>query len=286
MADQLKDIVGSSKAEKVASGYEFAVGPVWHPDGHLLFADPQQGQVYRLGSGGKAETMRTDSGGARGMAVDSEGRLVVCETGARRVTRMTGTDTYTPIAERWRDSRLNRPTDVAAHSNGSVYFTDPGNKDVDAADRDMDHNGVYRVDSSGEVSSAVPQIEYPEYPNGIAFSPDESRLYVTNTRDFSQINYYEVQSDGTLSTSHILGFVHSAEPGGVPDGLSVDADGRVYYAGRGGVWVFDASGDHLGTIEVPEPPTGCAWGDSDLKTMYVTATTSVYSLKMKTAGAR
>ena len=88
MADQLKDIVGSSKAEKVASGYELAVGPVWHPDGHLLFADPQQGQVYRLGSGGKAETMRTDSGGARGMAVDSEGRLVVCETGARRVTRM------------------------------------------------------------------------------------------------------------------------------------------------------------------------------------------------------
>lgn len=124
---------------------------------------------------------------------------MVSEGSARRVTRMTGTDTYTPIAETWRDGRFNRPADVAAHSDGSVYFTDPG---------------------------------------------------------------------------------------GVPDGLSVDAEGRVYYAGRGRVWVFDAAGEHLGAIEVPEPPTGCAWGGSDLKTMYVTAGTSVYSLKMKTAGAR
>ena len=276
----------STKPAQVAAGYQLAVGPLWHKDGHLLFADVQQSQVYRVTPGSKPEVARDNSGGASGLALDSQGRLVTCEGLERRVSRMEASDTYIAIAETSEGKRLNRPADVAAHSDGSLYFTDPGNKDVDSSERGTDHNGVYRIASAGAVASVVRESEYPEYPNGLAFSPDESVLYVANTRDFKHISAYDVQSDGSLANGRVFAFVSGGEPGGVPDGIAVDVEGRVYYAGQGGVWVFDSTGEHLGTIDLSEPPTGCAWGGEGHQTMFVTAGTTVYSIKMKTAGAK
>ena len=285
IADQLNQIVDSRKADKLATGYQLTAGPLWHPDGHLLFADPQQSQVYRLAPGGKAEVARNDSGGASGQTLDAQGRVVACEGLERRVTRLEASGVYSPVAETWEGKRLNKPAGVVAHSDGSVYFTDAGDKEADTAQREIDHNGVYRVTSTGPVTSVVPEFEFSEYPNGLAFSPDESVLYVANTRDFKHISAYDVQSNGSLTNGRVLAFLKSGELGGVPDGIVVDAEGRVYYAGHGGLWVFDPSGEHLGTIPVPEPPSGCAWGGPDRQTMFITAGASVYSMKMKTAGA-
>ena len=280
MADRLSDIVESSEAERLATGFVFTEGPLWHPEGYLLFVDIRRSLIFRLVPGGEPEVVRASSNGSNGLTFDLEGRLIMCEGDQRRVTRMEPDGAITPLAERWEGKRLNRPNDVVGRSDGNIYFTDPGGR-LEPAEKEIDFSGVHRIASDGTVTPVVTDIEYP---NGLVFSPDESILYVANTRDAMYIGAYDVQPDGSTANRRVFADMSSDEPDGVPDGMKVDVEGRVYCTGPGGCWVFESSGEHLGIIRLPEIPANCAWGGPENRTMFFTARTSVYSMRMKTPG--
>ena len=206
----------------------------------------------------------------------------MCEGDNRRITRMEPGGAITPLAERWDGKRLNRPNDIVGRSDGSIYFTNPGGR-VDPSDREIDFSGVHRIMPDGTVDAVIDDFEYP---NGLAFSPDESVLYVANTREAKRILAYDVSEDGSVGNARVFADMSSEEPDGVPDGMKVDLEGRVYCTGPGGCWVFDLGGNHLGTIRLSEIPANCAWGGPDNRTMFFTARTSVYSMRMKTPGTR
>ena len=280
MADRLSEIVESSESERLATGFVFTEGPLWHPEGYLLFVDIRRSLIFRLVPGGEPEVVRENSNGSNGLTFDLEGRLIMCEGDQRRVTRMEPDSAVTPLAERWGGKRLNRPNDVVGSSDGNLYFTDPGGR-LEPSEREIDFSGVHRIASDGTVAPVVTDIEYP---NGLVFSPDESVLYVANTRDAMYIGAYDVQPDGSMANRRVFADMSSDEPDGVPDGMKVDVKGRVYCTGPGGCWVFDPSGEHLGIIRLPEIPANCAWGGPKNRTMFFTARTSVYSMRMKTPG--
>lgn len=296
MATSLDDIVESSQAERLATGFVFTEGPVWHPEGYWLFVDVRASRIYRLVPGRQPEVIREQSGGSNGMTFDLQGRLLICEGDNRQVTRREPDGSYTPIAQRLGGKRLNRPNDIVTRSDGSIYFTDPGGR-LSQAERELGFSGVHRIAPDGTLTTATAETEYP---NGLAFSPDERILYVAITRRDEHclaekergevcthqfIRAFDVAADGTLSHNRIFANMASAADG-VPDGMKVDAEGRVYCTGPEGVWVFDPSGRHLGIIRLPEIPANCAWGGPDHRTMLLTARTSVYAMRMKTPGTR
>ena len=178
MSDRLSEIVESAEAERLATGFVFTEGPLWYPDGYLLFVDIRRAQIFKLVPGEEPELIREDSGESNGMTFDAEGRVVICEMVNRRLTRMEEDGSYTVIADSSEGKRLNRPNDVVLKSDGSLFFTNPGRDRLDPADVDLQFNSVHRIRPNGEVELVVPF----EYPNGIAFSPYESVLYVANTR--------------------------------------------------------------------------------------------------------
>ena len=282
MADNLSSIVESEEAERVATGFVFTEGPLWHPDGYLLFVDIRRSLIFRLVPGGEPEVARENSGGSNGLTFDLQGRLIMCEGDNRRLTRMESDGTITPVAERWEGKRLNRPNDVVGRSDGSIYFTNPGGR-IDPSEREIDFSGVHRIAPDGTVTAVITEFEYP---NGLAFSPDESVLYVANTRESMHIAAFDVRPDGSVTNGRVFADMSSDEPHGVPDGMKVDVEGRVYCTGPGGCWVFDASGHRLGIIRLPEIPANCAWGPPDNRTMFFTAQTSVYSMRMRTPGTK
>ena len=282
MADNLEQIVESTPAECLATGFIFTEGPLWHPDGYWLFVDVRRepGAIFRLEHGGLPEIYREPSNGSNGLTFDLEGRLVMCEGDGRRMSRRELDGTIVALAEQWDGKRLNRPNDVVCHSDGSIYFTNPGGR-VPPEEREIDFSGVHRISPEGEVTAVVTDTEYP---NGLAFSPDESVLYVTNTRERMYIAAYDVQADGTVSNGRVFADMSSDEPDGVPDGMKVDSEGNVYSTGPGGCWVYSPGGELLGIIRLPEIPANCAWGGEDNRTMFFTARTSVYTLRMKIPG--
>ena len=282
MGDSLSNIVESPEAERLATGFQFTEGPLWHPEVYLLFVDIHRNLIFRLVPGGKPEVVRENSGGSNGLTFDLQGRLIMCEGNNRRVTRMEPDSTITPVAKRWEGKRLNRPNDVVGRSDGSIYFTNPGMR-LDPAEKEIDFSGVHRIALDGAVTAVATDFEYP---NGLAFSPDETILYVSNTRTDMHIKAFDVQHDGSLTNGRIFADMSSDEPDGVPDGMKVDVEGRVYCTGPGGCWVFDASGKRLGVIRLPEIPANCAWGGPENRSMFFTARTSVYRMEMRTPGTR
>ncbi len=282
MATTLADIVESPEAERLATGFEFTEGPLWHPDGYLLFVDIRRSQIFKLIPGGKPELIREHSGESNGMTFDAQGRVVICEMANRRVTRMEADGSFTVLADRWDGKRLNRPNDIVGKSDGSLYFTNPGRERLDPAVVEMPFNSVHRITPDGRVDLVIPNVDYP---NGLAFSPDERLLYVANTRPGQYILVYDVHSDGTVSNGrHFAEMPSETTTNGVPDGMKVDQAGRVYCTGPGGCWVFEPSGALIGIIRLPEYPANCAWGGPDRQTMFFTANTSIYRLRMKTPG--
>jgi gluconolactonase len=185
------------------------------------------------------------------------------------------------VADRWDGKRLNRPNDAVGRSDGSIYFTDPGMR-VPEGEREIDVSGVMRVAADGSVQLATADCEYP---NGLAFSPDESVLYVANSRPNKYIRAFDVAADGSLSNSRVFADMTAPEEE-VPDGMKVDTAGNVFCTGPGGTWVFDSSGNKLGVIVTPEVPANLAFGGSDCRTAFLTARTSVYTLRVKTPGVR
>lgn len=282
MADRLSEIVESTKPDQMATGFVFTEGPLWHPNGYLMFVDIRRSQIFRVVPGGEPELIREDSGESNGMTFDSQGRHVICEMINRQVTRREAAGTFSVIADSWNGQRLNRPNDIVGKSDGSLYFTNPGRERLDPATVEMPFNSVHRIRPDGIVDMVVPGIEYP---NGIAFSPDESVLYVANTRPGQYILAFDVDAGGGVSAPRLFAEMPSeVATNGVPDGMKIDVEGRVYCTGPDGCWVFDPSGELIGIIRLPEFPANCAWGGEDNQTMFFTANTSVYSLRMTTPG--
>ena len=279
MADNLSAIVESSEAERLATGFVFTEGPLWHPDGFYYFVDVRKSMFYRLTPGGKPEVLRENTGEGNGTTFDLEGRLIMCEGGNRRITRTSADGKIEVLCDRFEGKRLNRPNDVVCRSDGSIYFTDPGLR-VPLAERELPYAAIYRIDQSGAVSMLADF----EYPNGLAFSPDERTLYVANTRWAQYIHALEIGADGAMVRRRIFADMSSDETDGVPDGMKVDVQGRVYCTGPGGTWVFAPDGARLGIIRTPEVPANLVFGGADLRTLFLTARTSVYTLRVKVPG--
>ena len=300
MTEYLPGIVEpDQEAQQLATDFAFTEGPLWHPDGYWLFVDLRREPpvIHRMSpAGGTPEIVREPSGGTNGMTLDLQGRLLMCEGDHRRISRMEADGTINVVADRWDGKRFHRPNDIVCRSDGSIYITNPSGR-VPEEEQEIEWPGtLHRIATDGTVDLLAHDIDFP---NGIAFSPDETVLYVSNTRKLGErpdqywdgevkqnqfIQAYDVAADGSLSNSRMFGSMASAEDG-VPDGMKVDAEGRVYCTGSGGVWVFESNGDHVGIIRVPEIPANCAFGGPDFRTMLFTARTSVYSLRMTTPGA-
>ncbi len=279
MADALTAILETTDAERLATGFVFTEGPLWHPEGFYYFVDVRSSVLYRLMPGRAPEVVREKTGGGNGTTFDLQGRLVLCEGDNRRVTRTSTDGRIEILMDRYEGKRLNRPNDVVCKSDGSIYFTDPGLR-VPLAERELPSAGVYRVAPDGTTSLVADF----EYPNGLAFSPDERFLYVANTRWTQYIHVLELDAGGTMVRRRIFADMSSDEKDGVPDGMKVDVQGRVYCTGPGGTWVFAPDGTRLGIIRTPEVPANLAFGGPDLRTLFFTARTSVYTLRVKTSG--
>jgi len=210
----------------------------------------------------------------------------VCQHGERRVIRIEPTGAITVLADRYQGKRLNSPNDLVYKKDGTLYFTDPPfglPKFFDDPRKELPFSGVFRV-RDGKVTLVAKDLTGP---NGIAFSPDERFLYVTNWDEKKKVVMrYPVNADGTLGSGAVFFDMTSAPGEEALDGMKVDAEGHLFVSGPGGVWVISAEGKHLGTLTLPELPANMAWGDADGRTLYLTARTSVYRLRLAVPGIR
>ena len=300
----LDDILARSAAvEKLAGGFLFTEGPVWIPrtaesDGYLLFSDPNANTIYRWSTDGQVSVFRTKSGyagtdvgdyaqpGSNGLTLDREGRLTINEHGNRRVTRLEKTGAITVLADRYQGRRLNSPNDLVYRSDGVLYFTDPPfglPKVFDDPRKELPFSGVFCL-ANGELKLVSTDLAGP---NGLALSPDEKHLYVGNWDPQRKIVMrYEVQGDGSLTNGRVF-FDMTTSPGeDAIDGIKVDRRGNLYVSGPGGLWIISAEGKHLGTVSAPEHPHNMAWGDDDGRTLYLTAQTGLYRLRVNVPGTR
>ena len=279
MADTLAGLLETTEAERLATGFTFTEGPLWHPDGFFYFVDLRVNRLHKIVPGQAAELVRENTGEGNGTTFDLQGRLIMCEGGNRRLSRMDAYGRVEVLVDRYEGKRFNRPNDVVCKSDGSIFFTDPGLR-IPLDQRELPNPGVYRLAPDG----ALTLVADCEYPNGLAFSPDERILYVANSRWAAYIHALELNDDGTLRRRRIFADMSSDEPDGVPDGMKVDVEGHVYCTGPGGVWVFAPDGSHLGTIRPPEIPANLAFGGPDRQTLFMTARTSLYALRVKVPG--
>lgn len=271
----LSDIVSPGEPERIAADLQFTEGPVWHPDGYLLFSDIPADTIYKWTLDGNLEKFRSPSGNSNGLTLDNQGRLVACEHGNRRVSRIESDGTVVVVADKYQGKRLNSPNDVVVKSDGSIYFTDPP-YGVQPEERELDFQGVYRIAPDGALTLLADDFEKP---NGLAFSPDEKILYVDDT-ERRHVRAFDVQPDGTLSNSRVFAELGEHRP----DGMKIDVNGNIYVTASF-VWVFDSTGKHLGNITTPDAPANCAFGGPDNKDLFITARPSIYRVKLKVAGA-
>jgi gluconolactonase len=280
-SEEFRDLFpGDASGGCIATGFRFVEGPVWiEEEKRLLFSDIPANRIFGLTTDGRVTIFRKPSGRSNGLARDREGRLIACEHDNRRVSRTETDGSTTVLATSFQGKRLNSPNDVVVKSDGAIYFTDP-NYGIRPEEQEQEVQGVYRLSPDGEKLSPVAS-DFAR-PNGLAFSPDEKKLYIDDS-ERRHIRVFDVNDDGSLSGGAVFHDMNVATPGS-PDGMKVDAEGRIYCTGAGGVWVFNREGNHLGTIVTPEKPSNCAWGGSDWRTLYITACRSVYAIRVQTPG--
>jgi gluconolactonase len=293
--DRLAGIVPEDvRLERVAGGFEFTEGPVWTQDGALLFSSPNTNAIYRWTPRGRVEVYRPKSGysgvdigryhqpGSNGLTFSPDGLLTICQHGNRRVIRVNPHGDVTVLADSFEGRRLNSPNDLVYRSDGTLYFTDPPfglPEQFDDPAKELPISGVFRV-RDGVVELLTDELEGP---NGLAFSPDERWLYVGNW-DFERT--VVMRYDPETGDGEVFHDMTGAPGDDAIDGLKVDRRGNLYVCGPGGIWILSPQGDHLGTLHLPEAPHNLAWGDEDGRTLYVTAMTSVYRLKLVVPGIR
>ena len=284
----LPEVLETTAAERLATGFKFTEGPLWHPDGYYFFVDLRNNRLHRITPGKPAELVVNTQGG-NGTTFDLQGRLVICEGDARRVSRLGSDGKLEPIAERYNGGRFARPNDIVCHTDGSLFFTNP-DKRIPYKDREItgppgtenlwDGAAVYRVATDGAISL----VANCEYPNGLAFSPHERTLYFANTRSSKYIHAIHLDAAGKMTRRSIFADMNEGTEPGIPDGLKVDSQGRVYCTGPGGIWVFNPDGKRVGIVQFPKQSVNFAFGGADLKTLFCCAHTSVYTLRVKVPG--
>ena len=263
----------------VAKDFGFTEGPVWDPAGFLYVSDEEQNKIYKVSLDGQ-KTEIIALGDPDGNTYDREHRLIDCASVLRAMIRVTPTGKYTILADRFEGKRFNSPNDVVLGPDGALYFTDPTLDLVAGEKQELSFQGVFRLDADGKVTLLTKELSQP---NGLAFSPDGKKFYVDDSKE-RNIRVYDFQADGTVTNGRVFGEEPGGKGEGVPDGIKVDRRGNLYITGPGGIWVWDAQGTHLGTILMPEQPANLAWGGKDLRTLYITATTSVYKLETNADG--
>jgi gluconolactonase len=261
--------------ERADAGFRFTEGPVWSREGFLLFSDVPNNHIRKLVPGERSTDFRDDSHGANGNTYDAQGRLYTCESKTRRVVRMDKKGKIEVLAEKWEGKRLNAPNDIVVRKDGHIYFTDPAFGDQ-ADTRELTFYGVYHITPKGAMSLIA---KPAGRPNGIAFSPNGRILYVDNSDD-RNVRAYDVDRNGEVSNERVV--VSNIE--GVPDGMKVDEKGNLYITGKG-IAVYSPEGKLLHTIEISETPANCAFGDPDFQTLYITARTSLYRVRLNVKGS-
>ncbi|HTS05975.1 MAG TPA: SMP-30/gluconolactonase/LRE family protein, partial [Candidatus Eisenbacteria bacterium] len=259
--------------------FGFTEGPMWDPAGFLYVSDETINKIFRVYPNGKKEEVIA-LGDPDGNTFDRHRRLIDCASVLRAIIEVTPDGKYKVLADRYEGKKFNSPNDVIVGPDGALYFTDPTLDLVAGEKQEIPFQGVYRLDENGSVRLLTQDLKQP---NGLAFSPDGKKFYVDDSAQ-RNIRVYDVASDGSLSNGRIFGEEPGGKGEGVPDGMKVDEKGNIFVTGPKGIWVWDASGNHLGTIVMPEQPANLTWGDSGYGTLYITATTSVYRLETKTRG--
>jgi Gluconolactonase len=288
-----------ARIEVLASGFEWTEGPVWVKNGgYLLFSDIPRNSIMKWKEGEGVSLFMKPSGytgvveyrpepGSNGLLLDPQGRLVLCEHGDRRISRLEKDGGKKTLIDNYLGKRLNSPNDATFHSSGALYFTDPPYglpKQWDDPRRELDFCGVYRLSPGGELTLLTKELTRP---NGIAFSPDEKTLYVAQSDPARAIwMAYPVNADGTLGKGRVFADVTSSvnKMPGLPDGMKVDREGNLFATGPGGVYIFAPTGKLLGRIDTGEKTSNCAWGD-DGSTLYITADMYLCRVRTKTKGA-
>jgi gluconolactonase len=263
----------------VAHDFGFTEGPVWDEAGFLYVSDEEKNKIYRVYLDGRKEEV-ISLGDPDGSTYDHQHRLIDCASVLRAIIAVTPEGKYSTLADRYEGKKFNSPNDVIVGPDGALYFTDPTLDLVKGEKQEIPFQGVYRLDSHGNVRLLTKDLTQP---NGLAFSPDGKRFYVDDSEQ-RNIRVYDVGADGNLTNGRIFAQEPGGEHDGVPDGIKVDRDGNLFVTGPKGIWIWDPQGHHLGTIEMPEQPANLTWGDKDRSTLYITATTSVYRLRTKTQG--
>ena len=290
LSPELECIVSPDQdVEELGKDYDLAEGPIWYRDGgYLLFSEINKNQRHRWTPQEGVTLFREPTCNANGLTRDLQGRLLACETTNHRVTRQEPDGSITVVAGTYQGRLFNSPNDVVVKSDGSIYFTDPG---APAPGLDLDFSGVYRVSPDlGDITLLVRNFFLP---NGLAFSPDESTLYVDDSFRFPPVSNrrgciraFDVTPNGMLALASDRVLCDLTGPHlGVPDGMKVDVDGNIYCTGPGGVWVVDPSGKHLGTILTgAQQTTNCGWGGDDLRTLFITTWDGLYRIQLKIPG--
>src|SRR5580693_5416388 len=280
LSPKFAELIGSdAKLETVATGFGFTEGPMWDPSGFLYVSDETLNKIFRVYPDGRKEEVIA-LGDPDGNTFDRRHRLIDCASVLRAIIEVTPDGKYKVLADRYEGKKLNSPNDVIDGPDGALYFTDPNMDLVAGEKQEIPFQGVYRLDTEGHLKLLTRDLTQP---NGLAFSPDGTHFYVDDSEK-RNIRVYDVAADGTLTNGRIFGEEPGSKDDGVPDGIKVDKSGNLLVTGPKGIWVWDAKGNHLGTIVVPEQPANLNWGDKDYRTLYITATTSVYRLEMKTQG--
>ena len=268
-----------AKLGMVATGFGFTEGPVWDDAGFLYVSDETISKIYRLYPDGRKEDVIA-LGDPDGNTFDRQHRLIDCASVLRAIIAVTPDGKYQILADHFEGKKLNSPNDVVLGPDGALYFTDPDMDLVQGEKQELPFLGVFRLEAQGNLRLLTKELTEP---NGLAFSPDGKRFYVDDSEQ-RNIRVYDVTADGGITNGRIFGEEPGGRGEGVPDGMKLDTNGNLFVTGPQGIWIWSPDGKHLGTIVLPEQPANLAWGDKDYRTLYITATTSVYCLPMKAQG--